>query len=113
MSLDKRLEELLKDYLRDNLDNWGHKGEDVESYLRGQQPNYTKSVIKQAFIDEGWYHSPLVTHQMSRIESGELMTGPEWLARFEKYRPTPRQQAAIDFNKEVSEAACLAAGVNV
>ena len=82
-NLDDRIVAILKDYLRDNLDNWGHSGDKVDDYLAFHLPGYTKSVIKQAFIDEYW----LMPKHPNTFPDPLVMTGPEWLARFEKEYP--------------------------
>jgi hypothetical protein len=80
MSLDKKLKDL-----------------DIE-FLHGvpvRLPDSAIEAIKQAFIDEGWqepnefgqvaYTTQLVDGVVNIVpEQANLMTGPEWLARFEK-----------------------------
>lgn len=59
--------------------------------------------IKQAFVDDRWYHSPLVEYQMKRIESGELMTGQEWYGKFERNVQDIAYEA-VKSNKEIDAA---------
>jgi hypothetical protein len=56
--LREQLTILLKDYLRDNLDNWHQPKDKVEEYLRVQMPGYTTNAIRQAFLDAGWTPPP-------------------------------------------------------
>lgn len=63
MSLDKRLKDLCENYVDDKVDFSGY----VEA-------------IKQAFIEEGWV-SP---RALGNMNEWKLVTGAEWLTRFEK-----------------------------
>ena len=133
MSLDKRLKDLCENYVDDKVDFSGY----VEA-------------IKQAFIDEGWIQSPRNTYQPRTVNveqvgeklyvvSGmdevttydgkkislspaqpERLTGPEWLARFEKetagqlfpYRNDREQELVASTAHFFNQAARRATGVD-
>jgi hypothetical protein len=118
MSLDKRLKELLDEEI--NIPIREGEGVDPKSYF-GIDTDELAETIKQAFIDEGWNtpansggiinfgteDNPVLIHKDSLpfsdsgggyidIPKDLRMTGPEWLARFEKELPKLPNGEIID-----------------
>ena len=73
MSLDKRLKEILMEGVHD-IGTYAPEGIDPETV------DDVLPAIKQAFIDEGWGH----IYTPDDEQATQLMTGPEWLARYIK-----------------------------
>ena len=125
MSLDKRLKELrVPTSIRYDVDGTS----EVKSWVHLGKSSI--EAIKQAFIDEGWVQVPQV-EVVTRYEAGkkpevymvngkEVMTGPEWLARFEKetagqlfpYRNDREQELVASTAHFFNQAARRATGVD-
>lgn len=68
--------------------------------------------VKQAFIDDGWVEKLSSIHGVNVVVDHNLMTGEEWLARFEQEIPTWSQgdRTALGFERVYLEAAKRVSG---